>query len=115
MVLEMRLVIFIGLGAFVLASCAPAAPPVTAPPPSQTAVDAYGLPLGPTHDLIMQKCTVCHGEANFARLHLNSDEWASFIGSMNADLTDAEYHQIHDYLAATLPRTPPAAPKDRPD
>src|SRR5689334_17674078 len=36
----------------------PAAPAAAAP--AATGVDAFGLPLGPGHDLTVQKCSACH-------------------------------------------------------
>lgn len=93
-------------------AAAPAAPAPAAPAAPAGGVDQFGLPLGPGHDLTVSKCSGCHDVTEFSGMRHNADDWGGIVGDMigrGADINDADFKSITDYLATNLPpATPPA-------
>lgn len=80
---------------------------------SFSAVRAQGpdLPEGPGKDIVEQSCATCHGLELITAKRRSPDGWAELLNRMvasGAQLDDAQYGQVLNYLKATLGT--PAAP-----
>lgn len=90
------------------AAAAPAAAPGAAAAPAG-GVDQFGLPLGPGHDLTVSKCGGCHDVTEFSGQRHSADDWGGVVGDMigrGADINDADFKTISEYLATSLPKAP---------
>lgn len=80
-----------------------AAAQTSAPPPSL-------LPDAPGKQVVVQKCTQCHGPEMFALSRKTSDDWDQVITKMTSNglvISDEEYDIIMDYLTKNLGPLPP--------
>jgi hypothetical protein len=87
------------------APAADAAVPAAAASAGAVERDAFGLPLGPGHDLTVAKCSGCHDVSEFSGQRHSSDQWADVIGSMigrGADISNDDFAAIQTYLATNL-------------
>jgi competence protein ComEA len=67
------------------------------------------LPDGPGKQVVVAKCTQCHGQEMFA-LSRKTDDWDAVITKMTSNglvITDDEYAVVMDYLTKNLGPLPP--------
>jgi competence protein ComEA len=86
------------LSLFLISSIFSAARAQSAPPPSL-------LPDGQGKQVIVAKCTQCHGPEMFALSRKTADDWDAVITKMTSNglvITDEEYAVIMDYLTKNL-------------
>jgi competence protein ComEA len=68
------------------------------------------LPDGPGKQVVVAKCTQCHGPEMFALSRKTPDDWDGVITKMTSNglvITDEEYAVIMDYLTKNLSPLPP--------
>jgi competence protein ComEA len=86
------------LSLLLISSIFSAAHAQSAPPPSM-------LPDGPGKQIVVAKCTQCHGPEMFALSRKTADDWDAVITKMTSNglvITDEEYAVIMDYLTKNL-------------
>lgn len=77
---------------------------------AQTSDPASMLPDGPGKQVVVAKCTQCHGQEMFALSRKTPDDWDQTITKMTSNglvITDEEYEVIMDYLTKNLGPLPP--------
>jgi competence protein ComEA len=68
------------------------------------------LPDAPGKQVVVAKCTQCHGQEMFALARKTPDDWDQTITKMTTNglvITDEEYDVIMDYLTKNLGPLPP--------
>jgi len=78
---------------------------------STARAQGHDLPEGAGKDIVEQSCAVCHGLELITEKRRSPDAWAEVLNRMvssGAQLDDAQYGQVLNYLKATLGTT--AAP-----
>ncbi|HEX8302684.1 hypothetical protein [Sphingomonas sp.] len=79
-------------------------------PVASATPDASALAYGRT--LFEKKCTGCHVASQTTSRHKTADEWAATVDQMmgfGAQVSDAEYPKLVEYLAATYGPAPKPA------
>ncbi len=77
---------------------------------TQTKVPPPLLSDGPGKQVVIQKCTQCHGQEMFALVRKTPDDWDQTLTKMTTNglvVTDEEYDVIMAYLTTNLGPLPP--------
>lgn len=126
----MRLVLFGGIGATVLAMVLSACPPsssasssasASAAPSGVAQVSPVGaeLPPGPDRELVIGRCLACHDERYLAQQRLSAAQWEKVVVKMQgfgAPVYEGDAARMAIYLARAFPadqadRVPPLVDK----
>jgi Zn-dependent alcohol dehydrogenase len=70
------------------------------------AAQADDFPAGDMHDTVSKACTQCHGADVVVSQHKSRDDWGQTVTTMisnGANITDADYDKVVDYLAKSFP------------
>ena len=73
---------------------------------ASTALFAQNLPEGAGKDVVERACSVCHPATIVMGRHMNRDQWKAQVTRMvqeGAELTNAEFTLVVDYLAKAFP------------